>query len=59
MILHSPNLLGVSINQLKECLPIHRSTDNVSFLRESIAQMIQGGQRVIDNPVYLSDLGES
>ncbi|ELU04831.1 hypothetical protein CAPTEDRAFT_155270 [Capitella teleta] len=25
--------------------------------RESIAQMIHGGQRVIDNPVYLSDLG--
>ncbi|XP_074650572.1 lon protease homolog, mitochondrial-like isoform X2 [Tubulanus polymorphus] len=25
--------------------------------RESVAQMIQGGQRVIDNPVYLSDLG--
>ncbi|XP_022106204.1 lon protease homolog, mitochondrial-like [Acanthaster planci] len=25
--------------------------------RESVAQMIQAGQRVIDNPVYLSDLG--
>lgn len=25
--------------------------------RESVQQMIQAGQRVIDNPVYLSDLG--
>jgi len=25
--------------------------------RETVAQMIQGGHRVIDNPVYLSDLG--
>jgi len=25
--------------------------------RETVAQMIQAGQRVIDNPVYLSDLG--
>lgn len=25
--------------------------------RESIQQMIQAGQRVVDNPVYLSDLG--
>ncbi|XP_076800484.1 lon protease homolog, mitochondrial-like [Clavelina lepadiformis] len=25
--------------------------------RESVAQIIQAGQRVIDNPVYLSDLG--
>ncbi|XP_014670339.1 PREDICTED: lon protease homolog, mitochondrial-like [Priapulus caudatus] len=25
--------------------------------RESVAQMLQGGQRVIDNPIYLSDLG--
>ncbi|XP_071964828.1 lon protease homolog, mitochondrial-like [Antedon mediterranea] len=25
--------------------------------RESVAQMIQAGQRVIDNPIYLSDLG--
>ena len=28
----------------------------ISF-RETVAQMIQGGQRVIDNPVYLGDLG--
>ena len=27
------------------------------FCRETVAQMIQGGHRVIDNPVYLSDLG--
>lgn len=27
--------------------------------RESVQQMIQAGQRVIDNPVYLSDLGMS
>ena len=25
--------------------------------RESVAQLIQAGQRVVDNPVYLSDLG--
>ena len=25
--------------------------------RETVSQMIQGGQRVIDNPVYLGDLG--
>lgn len=25
--------------------------------RESVQQMIQAGQRVVDNPVYLSDLG--
>ncbi|XP_076332246.1 lon protease homolog, mitochondrial-like [Tachypleus tridentatus] len=28
-----------------------------SLYRESIQQMIQAGQRVVDNPVYLSDLG--
>ena len=28
-----------------------------TFIRETVAQMIQGGQRVIDNPVYLGDLG--
>ena len=26
-------------------------------LRENLAQIIQAGQRVIDNPVYISDLG--
>ncbi len=25
--------------------------------RESISLLLQGGQRVVDNPVYLSDLG--
>jgi Lon-like ATP-dependent protease len=25
--------------------------------RENLAQIIQAGQRVIDNPVYISDLG--
>ena len=25
--------------------------------RESIQQMLHGGQRVVDNPIYLSDLG--
>jgi len=29
----------------------------VDVFRETVAQMIQGGHRVIDNPVYLSDLG--
>ena len=27
--------------------------------RENLAQIIQAGQRVIDNPVYISDLGET
>ncbi len=27
--------------------------------RETVAQMIQAGQRVVDNPVYLSDLGKT
>ena len=26
--------------------------------RETVAQMVQSGHRVIDNPVYLSDLGK-
>ena len=33
---------------------------NNSFLsikRESISLLLQSGQRVVDNPVYLSDLG--
>ena len=28
------------------------------YFRENLAQIIQAGQRVIDNPVYISDLGE-
>lgn len=27
------------------------------FLRESVLQMMQAGQRVVDNPIYLSDMG--
>ena len=39
------------------------STSNLNICvcficRESVAQMMQAGQRVIDNPVYLSDLGK-
>lgn len=26
-------------------------------LRESVLQMMQAGQRVVDNPIYLSDMG--
>ena len=29
----------------------------IHVFREHIAQLIQGGHRVIDNPVYLGDLG--
>lgn len=25
--------------------------------RESVLQMMQAGQRVVDNPIYLSDMG--
>ena len=25
--------------------------------RETVSQMVQAGQKVVDNPVYLSDLG--
>lgn len=27
------------------------------FSRESVLQMMQAGQRVVDNPIYLSDMG--
>lgn len=27
------------------------------FFRESVLQMMQAGQRVVDNPIYLSDMG--
>lgn len=26
-------------------------------VRESVLQMMQAGQRVVDNPIYLSDMG--
>lgn len=26
-------------------------------IRESVLQMMQAGQRVVDNPIYLSDMG--
>lgn len=26
-------------------------------VRESVLQMVQAGQRVVDNPIYLSDMG--
>ena len=29
-----------------------------AYFRENLAQIIQAGQRVLDNPVYISDLGE-
>lgn len=29
----------------------------VVILRESVLQMMQAGQRVVDNPIYLSDMG--
>ena len=29
----------------------------VLSLRESVLQMMQAGQRVVDNPIYLSDMG--
>lgn len=29
----------------------------VSYIRESVLQMMQAGQRVVDNPIYLSDMG--
>ena len=28
------------------------------FFRETVSQMMQAGQRFVDNPIYLSDLGE-
>lgn len=27
------------------------------WVRESVLQMMQAGQRVVDNPIYLSDMG--
>lgn len=27
------------------------------IFRESVLQMMQAGQRVVDNPIYLSDMG--
>lgn len=33
---------------------IHRSA---VVHRESVLQMMQAGQRVVDNPIYLSDMG--
>ncbi len=27
------------------------------YVRESVLQMMQAGQRVVDNPIYLSDMG--
>lgn len=27
------------------------------YFRESVLQMMQAGQRVVDNPIYLSDMG--
>lgn len=27
------------------------------LVRESVLQMMQAGQRVVDNPIYLSDMG--
>lgn len=30
---------------------------NLVHCRESVLQMMQAGQRVVDNPIYLSDMG--
>ena len=48
---------------VSQCQPVYVSpcqpaSVRVSACRETVAQLIQGGHRVIDNPVYLSDLGE-
>ena len=39
------------------CMCLDRAHSGCCCFRETVAQMIQGGHRVIDNPVYLSDLG--
>ncbi len=38
---------------------VHNDFNTKLYSRETVAQMIQAGQRVVDNPVYLSDLGET
>lgn len=37
--------------------PVSRGNVPLSLLRESVLQMMQAGQRVVDNPIYLSDMG--
>lgn len=34
-----------------------KSTNLCLCVRESVLQMMQAGQRVVDNPIYLSDMG--
>ena len=43
--------------QCHVCMCLDRAHSGCCCFRETVAQMIQGGHRVIDNPVYLSDLG--
>ena len=46
-----------TIDQDKALITLSNYSTIVVCSRETVAQMIQGGHRVIDNPVYLSDLG--
>ena len=57
VMLHGIDLIGIAV--LHDFVVVLQLTC-IMFLivfRENLAQIIQAGQRVIDNPVYISDLG--
>lgn len=39
------------------CVPVPVPVPVRACVRESVLQMMQAGQRVVDNPIYLSDMG--